>query len=176
MAKARASAFETRELWDRAIALYQEALATDPTLAFAIEGLEHAQRRADLDAKLETLNTEPARLLDESVLAEARGILATAQAVEEPGPRLQDQSSLLEQLIELATTPIQVTLISDNQTQVSVYRVGDLGSFTATELALKPGNYTVIGQRRGYRDVRQTFNVLPGNETGPITIICSERI
>jgi hypothetical protein len=101
---------------------------------------------------------------------------AISAGIRPPGPRLQDQSSLLEQLIELATTPIQVTLISDNQTQVSVYRVGDLGSFTATELALKPGNYTVIGQRRGYRDVRQPFNELPGNETGPITIICSERI
>jgi hypothetical protein len=57
-----------------------------------------------------------------------------------------------------------------------VYRVGDLGSFTTTEIDLKPGSYTAVGQRRGYFDVRQTFNVLPGNETGPVTIICSERI
>jgi hypothetical protein len=176
MAEVRASAFETRELWDRAIERYAEALATDPTLAVAIEGLERSQRRADLDAKLEALNTEPARLLDEAVLAEARGILAEAQAIEDPGPRLQDQTALLAQLIELATTPIQVTLISDNQTQVSVYRVDDLGSFMTTQIDLKPGRYTVVGQRRGYRDVRQTFDVLPGNQTGPITIICSERI
>ena len=83
---------------------------------------------------------------------------------------------MLDRLIELATTPIQVTLISDEETEVTVYRVGELGSFATMELALAPGRYTAVGQRRGYRDVRQTFNVLPGNDPAPITIVCAERI
>jgi hypothetical protein len=176
MAEVRARAFERRELWDQAIERYQEALATDPTLAFAIEGLERAQVRADLDAKLLALTGEPARLLDEAVLNDATAILATAQAIDDAGPRLTEQRTLLARLIELAVTPIQVTLISDEQTAVTVYRVGDLGSFAAREIALKPGRYTAVGQRRGYFDVRETFVVLPGDVPGPITVICTERI
>jgi len=45
--------------------------------------------------------------------------------------------------------------VSDNLTEVSVYRVGRLGRFTAQELLLRPGRYTVVGTREGYKDVRQ---------------------
>src|SRR5690606_23270818 len=48
LAEARALAFETRELWEQAIAQYEAALATDATLAFAQAGLERAGARADL--------------------------------------------------------------------------------------------------------------------------------
>ena len=95
------------------------------------------------------------------------------------GCRIRSVAAILapiETSIELATTPIQVTLISDEETQVTVYRVGDLGSFASLDVALQPGRYTAVGQRRGYYDVRATFTVLPGDEVGPITIICSERI
>lgn len=176
LAEVRARAFESREVWDQAIARYEEALATDPTLAFAIEGLRRARMRADLDAKLEALNGEPARMLEDGVLDEGRAVLVEAEEIEDPGPRLLDQMALLGRLIELATTPIQVTLISDEETEVSVYRVGDLGRFATMEISLTPGRYTAVGQRRGYRDVRQTFNVLPGNMPEPVTVVCAERI
>lgn len=176
MAEIRGAAFERRELWGEAIARYREALASDPTLAFAIEGLERAQRREDLDTKLETLINEPRRLLTESVLEDARELLATARAVEAPGVRLAGQIERLDELIRLASTPIKLTLISDNATEVSVYRYGELGRFTSQEIELKPGSYTAVGQREGYRDVRETFSVLPGVDNGPVTVICTEQI
>jgi hypothetical protein len=69
-----------------------------------------------------------------------------------------------------------VTLVSDNATEVTVYRVGELGTFAARELELKPGRYTAVGSRRGFRDVRETFTVLPGRENGPVTVVCVESI
>ena len=176
MAEVRATAFERTERWDEAIARYREALATDPTLAFAIEGLERAQQRADLDAKLTSLLDEPDTLLTDAGLRDGRLIFDEARAVAEPGPKLGEQIERLGQLIELATTPIPVTLRSDNETEVTVYRVGPLGRFASHELELKPGRYTAVGQRRGYRDVRETFTVLPGAENGPVTVVCAEPI
>jgi hypothetical protein len=61
-------------------------------------------------------------------------------------------------------------------TEVTLFRVGVLGSFTATEVDLRPGNYTAVGSRDGYRDVRRTFTVLPGRELEPISVICEEPI
>jgi tetratricopeptide (TPR) repeat protein len=176
MAEVRAMAFERTERWAEAIARYREALATDPTLAFAIEGLERAQQRADLDTKLSSLLDEPDTLLTDAGLRDGRLIFDQARAVAEPGPELSAQIERLGRLIELATTPIPVRLVSDNETEVTVYRVGPLGSFASHELELKPGRYTAVGQRRGYRDVRETFTVLPGADNGPITVVCAEPI
>lgn len=176
MAEVRGQAFERRELWTEAIARYREALETDPTLTFAIEGTERAQRRADLAAKLDALIDTPNRLLNEDVLEDARGVLDEAMAIEDAGPAHRAQIEQLSGLIELASAPVSVTLVSDNATEVTLYRIGELGTFTTRELELKPGQYTAVGSRRGYRDVRESFTVLPGRENGPVTVICVESI
>jgi tetratricopeptide (TPR) repeat protein len=176
LTEARALAFERRELWDQAIALYKGALQDDPTLVFATTGLERATARSGLDAKLRNLIDNPTLLFGDTVLADARRLVADAHAVPEPGPVLSDQIDKLERLITLAATPIAVQLQSDQHTEVTLYRVGPIGSFSSKELQLRPGTYTAVGSRNGYRDVRQTFTVLPGRTLPPISVICSEPI
>lgn len=176
LAEARALAFETRELWEQAIAQYEAALATDATLAFAQTGLERAGARADLDAKLAHLIANPNLLFDDAVLADAGELLATAREVPERGPRLEEQVTALGRLVTLATTPVPVELRSDQLTEVTLYRVGKLGAFAAKQVELRPGTYTALGSRNGFRDVRKTFTVLPGREVPPIDIVCSEPI
>jgi hypothetical protein len=176
LAEARAIAFERRELWDRAIDQYREALATDATLAFANEGLERAQRRADLDAKLVNLIDNPTLLLTDAVLEDAQALADEARALAESGTRLAGQVQDLDRLIVLATTPIQIELASDAQTQVTVYRVGELGAFVSKTIEVRPGTYTAVGSRRGYRDVRKTFTVLPGRQPPRVSVVCEESI
>jgi hypothetical protein len=54
--------------------------------------------------------------------------------------------------------------------------VGNLGSFAATTLELRPGTYTAVGSRNGYRDVRETFSIIPGRPLEPIRVQCVEPI
>ncbi len=176
MAEARAFAFERRELWDRAIAQYESALAADATLEFALAGLARSRERSDLDAKLVNLIDKPELLLTDSVLAEAELLVAQARAIADPGARLDEQLFRLDELILAATTPLPVQLESDELTEVTVFRVGRLGTFSATQIEVRPGTYTVVGSRRGYRDIRKTFTVLPGREMTPISVICVEPI
>jgi tetratricopeptide (TPR) repeat protein len=176
LAEARALAFERRELWDQAIAQYRAALETDATLAFAIEGLERAQARAGLEAKLVNLIENPNLLFGDAVLNDARRLIADARALDEPGPRLTEQVETLDRLVALASTPVSVELRSDGQTEVTLYRVGVLGAFAAKQVELRPGTYTAIGSRNGYRDVRQTFTVLPGRALEPVNVVCAEPI
>jgi tetratricopeptide (TPR) repeat protein len=176
LSEARALAFERREVWDEAVARYEAALATDPTVAFAISGLERARARADLDRKLENFIDHPNLLLTDNVLEDARRLLEEARALAEPETRIADQVERLGALIEVATMPISVMLESDGQTEVTVYRVGMLGMFAVKEIQVRPGTYTAIGSRNGYRDVRTTFTVLPGREPGPINVVCTEPI
>jgi len=176
LTEVRALAFERRELWQRAIDQYRAALATDATLAFAIEGLQRAQQRADLDAKLVNLVGNPDLLLEDRILAEAKSLIEQARVLAEPDTRLLEQVTELDRLMTLATTPVSVELTSDALTEVSVYRVGKLGSFSSKEILVRPGTYTAVGSRRGYRDVRLSFTVLPGREQLSVRVVCVEAI
>ncbi len=183
LAEARGLAFERRERWSDAIGQYQQALQADAALAFARAGLERARTRADLDMKLANLLDNPNLLFRDEVLASARDLIAEGAAVAartaaEIGaqPRLEGQVARLEELVAIASTPIPVRLVSDGRTEVTLYRVGPLGTFASHEVELRPGNYTVVGARNGYRDVRRTFTIVPGREPEPISVICEERI
>lgn len=176
LAEARALAFERRELWDQAIALYRSVLESDPTLVFAQTGLERANARAGLDAKMRNLIDNPNLLLTDTVLADARALIATAAAEEQRGAVLEGQIATLTRLVEVASAPIPVRLTSDQITNVTLYRIGTLGAFDARDVELRPGTYTVIGSRDGYRDVRQTFTVRPGRNLPPISVVCVEPI
>jgi tetratricopeptide (TPR) repeat protein len=176
LTEARALAFERRELWDRAIEQYQAALKIDPTLAFAQTGLERARARQGLEAKLVNLIDNPRLLFGDSVLKSAQALLEEAQAQPDAGERLKGQIEQLGALIKAATTPVTVTLHSDAMTEVTLYRVGALGTFAEKTVELRPGVYTAVGSRDGYRDVRQTFTVLPGRETPAVRVVCVEPI
>ena len=54
--------------------------------------------------------------------------------------------------------------------------MGNLGSFTAKQMDLKPGKYTLVGTRQGYRDVRQEFTIEPGKKAPTIIVQCEEKI
>jgi hypothetical protein len=176
LTEARALAFERRELWDQAVAQYRAVLATDANLLFAQNGLERSEARAGLDAKLTNLIDNPTLLFGDTVLADARKLLEEAAAQTDKGPRLAEQIDKLGRLLELASTPIPVRIESDQLTEVTLYRVGALGVFAAKQVELRPGTYTAIGSRDGYRDVRRTFTVLPGRELPAVTVVCVEPI
>jgi hypothetical protein len=92
------------------------------------------------------------------------------------GPRLGDQRDELSRLLKRAATPLLVQLVSDGATDVSIYKVGKLGSFETHELSLRPGTYVAVGSRSGYRDVRLEFRVAPETDSGPIVVRCEETI
>ena len=172
----KALAFENLEGWRKAVAQYQAVLDLDPTIRFAQEGKARSVERAELSERLEFHLKNPSRLSDDNVLAEASALLAAASGIDPVGPELSRQRMGLEELIAKASTPVQVVLESDNLTDVMVYRTGRLGKFTHRVLGLRPGTYTVVGTRRGYKDVRRQLVVQAGAEPRPLEVNCEEKI
>lgn len=163
------------EDWEAAIQTFEEALAVDGSLRFAREGLALARPRAALDKELQAILDKPERLVDDAVLNEARGSLARAEAVTDAGPRLQQQRETVSGILAVASTPVPVSIRSDGLTEITVYKVARLGAIDERRLSLRPGKYTAVGTRRGYRDVRVEFTVMPSG-TEPVYIACSEAI
>jgi tetratricopeptide (TPR) repeat protein len=172
----RARDFEQREAWRDAERAYSAILTIDPESAAALEGRETAETRATLDEKIVYHLANPGRLSNPGVLADAVAALDEALEAEPSGPRLESQVARLEHLLERAATPVTVILESDHQTEVTVYRVGRLGTFTRRELHLKPGAYTIVGSRDGFRDVRLQLVVNPGSPPKPLVVRCTEGL
>ncbi|MDX1502887.1 MAG: hypothetical protein R3325_11050 [Thermoanaerobaculia bacterium] len=167
---------EAEEAWTAAVAAYRAALEIEPTAAFAQAGLRRAGSRADLAARLDGHLARPGRLAADTVLEEARELLEMAAAVESPGPRHQSQVEALRALVAEAEVAVEVELVSDGLTEVAIHHVGRLGRFTRRELELRPGEYTVVGTRRGYRDVRLTLVVSAGAAPEPLIVRCREPV
>jgi tetratricopeptide (TPR) repeat protein len=165
-----------REDWQAVIALYRRALKVDPAAGFAREGLRHAEARAQLHAQFDHYLDQPARLYSAVPLANAKQLLAAANEAPRDEPRLAEKIAALRELVSSAATPMTLTLRSDGATDVVVYRVGRLGQFETHALQLLPGDYTVVGSRPGYRDVRKVIAVRPGVPLPPVVVRCEEVI
>ena len=171
-----ARGYEAQEDWRRALAEYEAALKLDPTVAFALEGQERSALRAALAEKLDFHIGHPLRLATDVVAREAELLLQQAREIDSPGPRHRRQVAALESALVEVRTPVAVVLESDGETQVVVHKVGRLGAFERKTLDLKPGTYTVIGTRSGYRDVRRQLVVKPAAAPPPLQVRCEEAI
>jgi len=110
------------------------------------------------------------------VAREAEALLERARGVESPGPRHRAQLAALERALADARTTVAVQLESDGQTELVLSRVGRLGTLTRRTVELRPGTYTVVGSRRGYRDVRRQFTIAPGSPAPTVVVRCEEAI
>lgn len=171
-----AQQFESQEKWADALKEYRAVLELDSTVAAANDGVARTSPRAALNEQLELYLTQPERLFSQPVRAAAKETLARAAGIANPGPVLSRQLKTLGEWLARADVPVPVSLQSDNITQVTIYRVGQLGAFQQRSLELVPGSYTVVGTRPGYRDVRREIAVMPGAAPEPIVIRCEDKI
>ncbi|MFL6601249.1 MAG: protein kinase domain-containing protein [Steroidobacteraceae bacterium] len=172
----RAAGLEEQERWDDARRVYEDALAADPSLAFAQEGKARTTSRADLSGRLQQLLDRPDRLSTPGVREDARALLETARAQSPQGPVIRSQIARLEILLPGFDKPVRLSLLSDNSTQVVISSIGSFGSFARRDIELRPGKYTVLGTRYGFRDVRREITVAPGQDTQTIRVTCSDPI
>jgi len=172
----KAAKLATEERWAEVVLVYDEVLAIDPQFGFAGQGRKQAKQRYELDQAVQAIFARPDRLQESGVLTEAEQVLATAESIDNPGPRLQKQRELLAQLIRTASTPAEVILRSDNATSVVIYRFGRFGQFQEKRVSLRPGTYTVVGTRPGFRDVRKTLKVQAADKPTIFEIRCEEPI
>jgi tetratricopeptide (TPR) repeat protein len=169
---------EANESWASASETYRDALALDPSLVQASEGLARTAPMVDLFLRLDAIIEKPARLVDPTILGEAQttvretnAALSTADAM----PKLRALGSRAQDIVQIASTPLPVTVLSDGETEITVKRVARLGTVTSRIVSLRPGQYQLLGSRNGYRDVLVTLNV--GVDRGnTVDIRCTEAI
>jgi hypothetical protein len=79
-------------------------------------------------------------------------------------------------MLELQSRPVPVPLVSDNRTYVTIQGLRLLGRFEQTSVPMYPGDYEIIGRRRGFQDVREIVRVRAGEDIQPITVVANARL
>tara|TARA_B110000467_G_scaffold157169_1_gene171590 strand:+ start:1566 stop:3833 length:2268 start_codon:yes stop_codon:yes gene_type:complete len=172
----KAAAHIASENWPGAIEEYEAALSIADSLEFAVTGLVYANSRLTLKNKLQEFLSDPTLLQSDVGLAEASTALRQASRARPTTDQLLSHIDILARLISTARIKIPVTISSDGQTKVTVRRHAVLGKVTNTVVNLIPGRYTVVGQRLGYRDVREDVVVLAGKPSPILEIASTERV
>ena len=172
----RADELQTHEQWVAALAELREAAKLDSTVAAVNESIGEVEPRARLHEELELYITQPERLFAPAVRQNARASLERARSLPQQGPVLRAQVEKIENWLQRAETPVRVSLQSDNVTRVTIYRIGELGTFTERTVDLAPGKYVVVGQRPGFRDVRRELALIPGESPAPLVIRCEDPV
>lgn len=172
----KARSLEQSEQWDDVVETYGSILDLDGDLTFAQEGLRSAQQMAALHKRLDDYIAKPDSLSARVTMQAATQLVVDITRMPNLGPRLIDQRDELGRLLKRAATPLPVQLLSDNLTNVSIYKIGKLGSFDRHEVNLLPGKYVAVGSRLGFRDVRLEFRVAPEIDMQTIIVRCEEQI
>lgn len=167
---------EQAEHWKQALNSYLSVLEIDPDISFAIKGKKRALEHIQVEKRIGFFLEKPDVMESDQQLANAIQLIEEAEKLEQRGPHFNARLNKLKSAVDLAKTPVKVVIESDNHTEIAVYKVGKLGKFTARELLLRPGTYTVVGSRDGYQDVRSKITVKPGQKSLHVTIICNIKV
>lgn len=172
----QAQTAEKNEAWDQALEHYRQVLGIDPTIQFAVRGATRTEGRVRLGKRVQYYMDHPGDLGNDTYLKKAAQLVAELRQVSPQGPRLKSQIATLDRMVQNARTVVEVTLTSDELTEVTIYRVGRLGHFLTRTLELRPGTYTIAGARDGYKDVRHTLRIRPGQGPTQVVVQCTEKI
>ena len=169
---------EAEDQWSAAAAAYDAILDIDPSLRFARDGKARIAARIALIESMGRFIDDPGLLSDDNEFARAREVLAEALAeanANAAGSALfRTQLDDLRTIVERGSAPVPLVIDSDNETEITIQKVGTFGPFLRHELKLRPGRYVVIGSRDGYRDVRDEIILQADSE--PVEIRCTEPI
>ncbi len=172
-----ASAYELERAydWDGARRIYLDLLKFEADQKDAEEGLLRTGKVLRALLKFERLLDDARSHAQRANFQPAIAAFNEAMANKPAYLSLSPEQEQLRQLLEAQSRPVEVTLISDNRTYVTIQGVRLLGRFDRTSVPIMPGNYEVIGRRRGYSDVREMIQVRGGDTQPAITIVANTR-
>ena len=143
-------------------------------LAAHTYGKARVRERVTLIRAMDAVLADPGGLSSEHEFAQAKETLRLAGQQNDTGARFASRLAEFRDVVTRSAEPVPLVLVSDNATEITIHKVGALGAFERTELALRPGRYVIVGSRDGCRDVRKVIVLASG--MAPVDIRCAERI
>ena len=166
-------AYENQHQWKEARDAYAETLKLEPDQADAKESYIRCGTMIRTLLEYDRLIESAKQLANNSEFQAAIRVFSRAMAIK-PGYPLPNDDTMqqLHTVLTAQSKAVEVTFKSDGKTYVSIanFRQPTLSeNFTVNVL---PGDYQVIGRRKGYKDVLMLLQVRNGTPPPTVTVIC----
>jgi tetratricopeptide (TPR) repeat protein len=172
-ALAKAFAYEKEYQWREARDAYNETLELEPDMAEAREGYTRAGTVIRALLQYERYIEAAEVLANKAEFQAAIRRFNEAMAVKPSYLVNSDRVQQLHVLLMAQNKAVDVTFQSDGNTWVSIQNFRAPEKFQSTVIKMLPGDYAVIGRRKGYRDVTMLLQVRNGTKPPPVTVTCT---
>ncbi len=175
--KALARAFEHEKAfqWNEARAAFNETLQLDPDHAEAKDGYKRTGTVIRALLQYERYIEAADQLANKADFQGAIRRFNEAMAVKPAYLQASDRVQQLQALLMAQNTPVDVTFKSDDETWVQITNFRAPKKLQTETIKILPGNYEVVGRRRGYRDVVMLLQVRGGMPAPEVSVICTVK-
>jgi tetratricopeptide (TPR) repeat protein len=172
-ALAKGYAYENEHQWKEARDAYYETMQLQPDHVDAREGYTRAGTVIRALLQYEKLVDAAEQLANKNEFQAARMRFNEAMAVKPAYLVNSERVQQLHSLIMAQNQPVEVTFKSDGNTWVQITNFKMLGKIDTATVKILPGDYEVVGRRKGYRDVQMMLQVRNGTPPPTVTVACS---
>lgn len=162
--------------WQQAHKGFEKALTIHSDDQEARNGLEMSKSILNAKREISAYLGKPERLSTDTVKNAALKAVTDAEIFGALSQSLQSEMGQLLSQIEKMNREIDVLIISDKSTLVSVKGVGRVGQVDRYSIRLKPGAYVFEGKREGFRTKLVPITIRPEDNAVRVEVITDERI
>jgi hypothetical protein len=162
---------DERQLNERS---YQQDLARARAVeAKALAALQTELATLDAPQKYERLMAVAQEQCAAGAFPQAIATFNKAMANKPAEIAVSSEVAQLKAILLAQSKSVEVTFVSDGKTFVAVSGVRLLATFATMTFPLLPGDYDVIGRRKGYQDVRLHLRIRNGEPTPVQRVVCT---
>ena len=172
-ALAKSFEFEKNYQWREARDAYYETLQLEPDQQEAREGYTRAGTVIRALLQYEGYVQAAEQLANKADFQGAIRRFNEAMAVKPSYLVNSERVNQLHALLMAQNKPVDVTFRSDGNTWVQITNYRQPSKFETEVIKILPGDYEIIGRRRGYRDVQMTLQVRNGTPPPTVTVTCN---
>jgi tetratricopeptide (TPR) repeat protein len=166
-------AYENQHKWKEARDAYAETLKLEPEMPDAKEAYIRCGTMIRTLLEYDRLIESAKQLANNSEFQAAIKVFSRAMAIK-PGYPLPNDDTMqqLHTVLTMQSKPVDVTFKSDGKTYVSISNFRQPAQAESFTVKVLPGDYQVIGRRKGYKDVLMLLQVRNGTPPPTVTVIC----
>jgi tetratricopeptide (TPR) repeat protein len=162
--------------WQEVLNLHRQAVKINSNSRALNVSLDKALHIVTLTSDIKGYLQTPHRLSSSGVATRANALIKEVSSVSTDSPSLAQLAKDLDVLLREYNKPIDVMIISDEQTFVQVRGLGVVGKVKSKLIQLKPGQYILEGKCDGYHSVLLPVHITPESNGVEVQVICNEPL
>lgn len=162
--------------WQGALEFYRNAVRENPNNPVLEARVDRTIRIVRAKIRFQTYLNFALEAAAEGDFRQATSLFNEAVASKPSVIPLGQRGEELQRLLATQSSPVEVTLTSDNRTLVSIPGFLPPERFRRKTISILPGNYTVRGTRQDFRDVSVQLRVRADEDPPRINIVANQRL